>query len=595
MLVLTGFTIYTNANQGWGIMVHKVLQTMLPRVTARIRRWPLPVRAAALLLGSQAVIGVIGLLVVLLTAPRLPALQQSPVTPLLLLFAIYMTGCAVVVVLAMRAFHHRLMRMGEQVNQEVAFSGLPIKVSGTEGDELDRLVTTLGALGQAYRESLATLAHRAEELATINLVAETVNQTFDLQSVIDTSLRQALRSINWRMGAIYMWDERAESLNMVSLVGLTEEMVRANFSFRLGESAVGEAAATHRMVISRRGPALDSPAEAGCQNCLIQICIPLLAVPGTLLGVLTAADREEKHLPADKLRILNTIAHQVALAIEKAQLYAEVSSHAENLEKVVAERTQQLGEAIEELWVTLKQAQEADRVKSLLLSTVSHELRTPLATIKGNTSLLQEHYGQMDPETMLQIFRDIEEETDKLTELISNLLEMSRIEAGILRIHPMPIDLADVLLGAVTAARIRNKAHPLHFDPPADLPLCFGDARRIEQIAANLLDNAAKYSPAGTPIVVSVRAHADELIVSVRDEGPGIAPEDQELIFDRFMQVHKKGDSARQGVGLGLAICRGLAEAHGGRIWVESKPGEGSTFSFSLPVATAEKMAEENQ
>ncbi len=576
-------------------MVHKVLQTLPQRITAWIRGWPLPVRAATLLLGSQAAIGVIGLLAVLLAMPRLPALQQSPARPLLLFFAIYMTACSLVVVLAVRAFHRRLGRMTGQVNQEVALSGLPIKIGGAEGDELDRLITTLSALGRAYRDSLATLARRAEELATINLVAETVNQTFDLQSVIDTSLREALRSIDWSMGAIYMWDERAESLNMVSLVGLTEEMARANFSFRLGESAVGEAAATHRVVISRRTPTLDSPAGAACEDCLLQICIPLVAVPGTLLGVLTAADCEEKQLPADKLRILNTIAHQVALAIEKAQLYAEVSSHAENLEKVVAERTQQLGEAIEELWVTLKQAQEADRVKSLLLSTVSHELRTPLATIKGNTSLLQEHYGQMEPDTMLQIFHDIEEETDKLTELISNLLEMSRIEAGILRIHPMPIDLADVLLGAVNAARIRNKAHPLHFAPSPDLPLCFGDARRIEQIVANLLDNAAKYSPAGTPIAVSVQTRSNELIVSVRDEGPGIAPEDQELIFDRFMQVHKKGDSARQGVGLGLAICRGLAEAHGGRIWVESKPGEGSTFSFSLPVATAEKMAEDNR
>lgn len=229
----------------------------------------------------------------------------------------------------------------------------------------------------------------------------------------------------------------------------------------------------------------------------------------------------------------------------------------------------------------------------MLLSTVSHELRTPLATIKGNTSLLLQHHDRIPMELFIDHLRDIDEETDKLTELISSLLEMSRIEAGMLHIQAQSIDLVQVLSGAVDAARLRLREHTLELDCRAKPMTVYGDARRIEQVVANLVDNAAKYSPSGTPISIRVKKRDEAVIVSVKDRGRGIAPEHLDRIFERFYQIDNSRDTGRHGIGLGLAICRGLVEAQGGHIWVESQVGRGSIFYFSLPTTGGNSSREE--
>jgi two-component system sensor histidine kinase KdpD len=276
--------------------------------------------------------------------------------------------------------------------------------------------------------------------------------------------------------------------------------------------------------------------------------------------------------------------------MEKADLYMRVSRHAEDLERIVEERTRELETVVRELSVALERAKEADKVKSLLLSTVSHELRTPLATIKGNTSLLQEYHRQLPASDLDAHLRDIEEETDKLTELISNLMEMSRIEGGSLHIQREPIDIGEVLRNSIDAARLRLEStslshHRIDLQVDRHVPMVLGDARRVEQILANLLDNAAKFSPDGSPVAVTARVEDNQIVISVRDHGKGIPPEHIDHIFERFYQVAERGDAHRQGIGLGLAICKGLVEAHQGHIWVSSEVGIGSTFSFSLPFA----------
>jgi signal transduction histidine kinase len=196
-------------------------------------------------------------------------------------------------------------------------------------------------------------------------------------------------------------------------------------------------------------------------------------------------------------------------------------------------------------------------------------------------------------ETFIEHLKDIDEETDKLTELISNLLEMSRIEAGMLHIQSHSVDLPKTLQGAVEAARMRLQEHTIRLKRPVPSMSAYGDARRVEQVLANLLDNAAKYSPAETLIEVQAKEKAEEVIISVKDQGRGIAPEHLGRIFDRFYQIGVSPDSGRHGIGLGLAICRGLIEAQKGRIWVESQVGRGSTFYFSLPTVSDGTLQEE--
>jgi K+-sensing histidine kinase KdpD len=500
---------------------------------------------------------------------------------------------AMAVVLA-RTLTRRITRLTDTVEEQVSTGNFYIALETIEQDEIGRLVVALNKLGKAYRNSLDDLARRAEEMSMLNLVAGTINSTLDLQQVFDTSLKEAVKSVAWDMGAIYMWDERIERLNMVSFVGLTEDAIRHIISYALGEGVPGIAAGTGKEIGIE-----DFPHNARYKAQYVKglpttlVCIPLRSVPGKLLGVLYLGSSAPDRLTEDKVGLLTTVAHQISLAIDKAQLYHQVSQHADELERVVESRTEQLATVIDELSVALEKAREAERVKSLLLTTVSHELRTPLATLKGSTSLLIEHHDRIDSESLVQYLQDIEDETDKLTELISNLLEMSRLDAGILQIQPQSIDLVQVVQSTVNAARMRIKTHELALRVPSMLPTCYGDAWRIQQILANLLDNAAKYSASGTKIEVRAVSEGDELVVSVKDHGKGIAKEHLENIFDRFYQIDQtannsnRGDAGRRGIGLGLSICKGLVEAHGGRIWVESTEGVGSTFLFSLPTVNS--------
>ncbi|MBI4506880.1 MAG: PAS domain-containing protein [Chloroflexi bacterium] len=226
---------------------------------------------------------------------------------------------------------------------------------------------------------------------------------------------------------------------------------------------------------------------------------------------------------------------------------------------------------------------EAERLKDEFISIVSHELRTPLANIKGHTAtLLREDvtWGAATQHTFLQV---IDEECDKLTELIENLLDVSALRAGMLRIRPEPT-LVHRLAGRVLG-RWRGRAPDYRFemDFPAGFPPALADPWRVEQVLRNLVENAVKYSPSGAHITVSGRWCDADVVVWVRDEGIGIPVEQRERIFERFHQVDGALTRSRPGTGLGLAICQGIVEAHGGRIWVESEVGHGSTFFFSLP------------
>lgn len=514
----------------------------------------------------------------------------------ILVFCSGMTVGILLLYAGTKRFTDRLSHVTSLIEGQIADGQFDVELPADPGDEIGRLVRALDKLGHAYRASLQRYTQRAEEMAMLNLVAETINRTLDLQQVFDTSLREALKTVNWDMGAIYMWDERISSLNMVSYVGLSEDVVREEISYELGEGVTGKAAQTGEIiVVDDVAQHADVTQRKGIDLPQTQISIPLVTVPGQLLGVLNVANSEKKVPTQDELNLLKTVAHQIALAIDKAQLYTAASMRADELEGIVEARTEQLAQAIDELSHALEKARETDKLKSLLLSTVSHELRTPLATIKGNTSMLVEHHQQIDPETLKEHLSDIEAETDKLTGLITDLLEMSRIESGMLHIQPQPFDLADTLRSAINAAQVRLGSHVVSMAASDGLVPCYGDARRVEQIVDNLLENAAKYSPEGSPIDVHVEGRGEELVVSVTDKGEGIAPEHLEYIFDRFYQVRRSRDAGRGGIGLGLAICRGLVEAHGGKIWVESTPGKGSTFFFSLPTATAQALSSEGR
>ncbi|HEX9074535.1 MAG TPA: ATP-binding protein [Anaerolineae bacterium] len=227
---------------------------------------------------------------------------------------------------------------------------------------------------------------------------------------------------------------------------------------------------------------------------------------------------------------------------------------------------------------------EADAMKSQLLSTVSHELRTPLASIKGFAATLLRQDVRWDETTQRDFLRIIEEEADRLTEIIDNLLDMSQLEAGVLRVDKEPVQLRTLIRDVVDEMRMRTEAHWFVVDLPAALPRVSADSRRIRQVLHNLLENAIKYSKSGQ-ITISCEVEDADVLVSVSDQGEGIPVEFLDQVFERFFQIDGASTRRIGGSGLGLSISRGIVEAHGGRIWAESTPGQGSTFRFTLPLA----------
>jgi len=227
-----------------------------------------------------------------------------------------------------------------------------------------------------------------------------------------------------------------------------------------------------------------------------------------------------------------------------------------------------------------------DRLKSDLLSNVSHELRSPLTSVKGIISSLLQEDIQWDDETRKMLLIGISEETDRLASLVTNLLNMSKLEAGVWRPEKDRCNLAEMIAETVERQKWVYKKHVFEAELETDLPEVAADSNQIKQVLLNLLENAAAYSDEGTKITVRARRTDGEVEAGVSDQGVGIAPEELEKVFDKFY----RGAQRRRrpgGTGLGLAICQSIIAAHGGRIWAESELGHGSTFYFRLPVFQA--------
>ena len=230
--------------------------------------------------------------------------------------------------------------------------------------------------------------------------------------------------------------------------------------------------------------------------------------------------------------------------------------------------------------------EQIEKLRSEFLGIVSHELKTPLTAIKGSAATALGSRRPLDPDETRELFTIIDEQSDRLRDLVDNLLDMTRIEAGRLSVSPEVADLRAIIREATHTFSRAGSGHEVRAEIPDGIPAVKADRRRMVQVIANLLTNAAKFSPQGTLIDIQVEHDAEKTTVHVRDHGRGISPDRLPHLFKKFSQVH--GDAGKMGgSGLGLAICRGIVEAHGGRIWAQSAgEGIGSTFSFTLPTAS---------
>ncbi len=228
--------------------------------------------------------------------------------------------------------------------------------------------------------------------------------------------------------------------------------------------------------------------------------------------------------------------------------------------------------------------QETEKLQTALLNSISHDLRTPLVTITGALSSLDEMDAELKPETRKSLIVNAREEADRLNRLVGNLLEMTRIDAGAIHLLREPCELQDLIGSALELFAERAKDRPIRIDIPADLPLIPLDYVLMVHVLSNIIDNALKYSPAGSPIEISAAMEADQVALEVADHGIGIPQEDLTRIFDKFYRVRRP--ESVSGTGLGLAICKGIVDVLGGQISARNHPGGGAILRIAFPLET---------
>jgi signal transduction histidine kinase len=221
------------------------------------------------------------------------------------------------------------------------------------------------------------------------------------------------------------------------------------------------------------------------------------------------------------------------------------------------------------------------------VANVSHELKTPIALIKGYVGTLRREDAKWERQVVRDSLAVIEEEADRLAEMIENLLDATRIQAGALAIHLADVALNDLAERLAERFRIQSNKHNLVVDFPPDFPVVLADEERISQVLSNLISNAIKYSPAGGEVRISGEARPEQVILCVSDQGPGIDPHDLPHIFDRFYRADEAARKTK-GAGLGLFLARTVVEAHGGSMWVDPQPGQGARLCFCLPRAAGD-------
>jgi two-component system sensor histidine kinase KdpD len=317
-------------------------------------------------------------------------------------------------------------------------------------------------------------------------------------------------------------------------------------------------------VVARRAHEDGRTAGLGTERCAdADILVVPLGRSGRHLGVVAVRPEGDRLPTRAEIATVEALADQASLAHERAML------------------TEQGSQARAEA--------EAERLRSSLLSSLSHDFRTPLATIEGAASGLLEEDGAMPPDGRRELAAGILEESRRMTRLVANLLNMVRVETGALAVQKSWQPLEEVVGVVLLRLEEQLARHPVEVDLPPHLPLVPVDELLLEQVFVNLLENAARYTPPGTPIAVRAWDADGAVCVEVADEGPGIPADEEELVFRKFYRgARPKSDDGGEpaaGSGLGLTIAQGIVSAHGGRMWVEPRPGGGAAFRYTLPLS----------
>jgi signal transduction histidine kinase len=396
-----------------------------------------------------------------------------------------------------------------------------------------------------------TLTH-GTELNAVYAIARIVAETFDTESGLDAVFRLARTIFIFDTVALYLYDEDSEQLEPHYARALGRGRSRGA-ELAWGEQAAQEAFRTGQTTL-RQEDAGASIKERDRRRDYLGL--PLL-VAGRCVGSLVFGRFGGPSYPAEHIRLAEFVAWHVGQLLENRRMARRIA--------------------------TLEAQRELARMQDEFISTISHELRTPLGFIKGYVTTLLRDDTSWDEEEREEFLRIIDDEADRLRELIDNLLDSSRLESGSLSMTLEPAPLGPVIRDSVQRLEGAHPEVQIELEMAEELPRVRLDPTRIAQVLDNMLNNAHKYAP-GSPVTVRVLAKPDRMRIEVVDRGPGIPPEHTAHLFERFFRMPQS--STIRGTGLGLYISRKIIEAHGGEIGVDSQPGEQTTFFFELPLET---------
>lgn len=390
------------------------------------------------------------------------------------------------------------------------------------------------------------------ELNAVYAIARVVAETFDTEAGLDTVFRLARTIFIFDTVALYL--EKSESGELEPTYARALGRGRSHEAdLPFGEPAAVEAFRSSQTVLRQEDI---GPTAEGRERRRDYLGLPMM-VGGRCVGGLTFGRFGGPSFPPEHIRLAEFVAWHVGQLLENRRLARRIAS--------------------------LEAQRELARMQDEFISTISHELRTPLGFIKGYVTTLLRQDTDWDNEAQKEFLRIIDDEADRLRDLIDNLLDSSRLETGTLSMTLDPVRIEQVIRDVTSRTRSMYPDIQLKVEQDEGLPLVEIDATRIAQVLDNLLSNAYKYAPE-SDVTVRVTRHDERLLIEVEDNGPGIPTEHTSHLFERFYRVPQNSSGAR-GTGLGLYICRKIIEAHGGEVGVESTVGVGSRFYFTLPIS----------
>ena len=449
-------------------------------------------------------------------------------------------------------------------------------------DRAVEILDVFGGVSKTLAESRDTLERRLRELVVLHEASRALSRSLDIDTLMQEVFLLIKREFGFEHLAVRLVGEDG-ILRIRSHVGLSEAYVEASAMVPTRETYFGTSFLDAKPVVVGDTREIDKPLLIAMLTKEVPVSALIhapMTYEGRVIGVLTAyATRGPMHFTDEFVELFAALANQLAMAAVNAQLYAEVQAYSHAMEEKVARRTAELEKANARLL-------ELDRLKSDFLSTVSHELRTPLTSIQSFSEILL-RYEVDDVEKRRKFVEVIHNEAERLTRMINDLLDLSKIEAGRLELHPEHLELESAFSRAIATTHplLAEKGIVVESTIEEGLPPVCADADWLHQVLTNLLGNAVKFSPEEGRIHLGGKRRKDFALISVADEGPGIPPDRLEQVFERFHQLRDPQKSHPLGTGLGLTISREIVERMGGKIWVESEPGAGAVFYFTIPLA----------